>query len=107
MPSQFCPVLRYAERREVKPCDNGQSPNTLDPILIIGKNGIEENTIKQIKDSLEKRELIKIKILNSAGISDEDVLNRILIETRAEFVQFMGNKLTIYKKSKKKQKIFI
>lgn len=81
--------------------------NTLDPILIIGKNGIEENTIKQIKDSLEKRELIKIKILNSAGISDEDVLNRILIETRAEFVQFMGNKLTIYKKSKKKQKIFI
>ena len=52
--------------------------NTLDPILIIGKNGIEENTIKQIKDSLEKRELIKIKILNSAGISDEDVLNRIL-----------------------------
>ena len=81
--------------------------NTLDPLLIIGKNGIEENTIKQIKDSLEKRELIKIKILNSAGISDEDVLNRILIETRAEFVQFMGNKLTIYKKSKKKQKIFI
>lgn len=81
--------------------------NTLDPILIIGKNGIEENTIKQIKDSLEKRELIKIKILNSAGISDEDVLNRILTETRAEFVQFMGNKLTIYKKSKKKQKIFI
>ena len=47
--------------------------NTLNPILIIGKNGIEENTIKQIKDSLEKRELIKIKILNSAGISDEDV----------------------------------
>ena len=41
--------------------------NTMQPIFQIGKGGIEEAFLKQIEDALEKRELIKIKVLENSG----------------------------------------
>ena len=37
--------------------------NTMDPIFQIGKGGINENFIEQVDECLEKRELIKITLL--------------------------------------------
>lgn len=41
--------------------------NDIQPIFQVGKNGIEENFIKQVKEALEARELIKIKVLENSG----------------------------------------
>ena len=38
------------------------------PIFQIGKNGIEEAFLVQIEQALEKRELIKIKVLENSGM---------------------------------------
>ena len=35
--------------------------NRLDPIFQVGKNGVEDNFLKQLEEALEKRELIKIR----------------------------------------------
>lgn len=40
--------------------------STTSAIFQIGKSGISENTIKQINDALEARELIKITVLETA-----------------------------------------
>lgn len=40
--------------------------SNISPIFQIGKLGISENTIKQINDALEARELIKITVLETA-----------------------------------------
>ncbi len=74
--------------------------NNLDPILIIGKGGITENVIKQLDDVLEVRELIKIKISSNSGITADETAAEILEVLNAEFVQSIGSKLTIYRKSK-------
>ena len=41
--------------------------NDMQPIFQIGKNGIEASFLNQVKEALEKRELIKIKVLENSG----------------------------------------
>lgn len=72
----------------------------LDPILIIGKSGVSDNTIKQLEDALNKHELIKIKILNNNLEDPKHIQERILTVLKAEFVQSIGSKFTIYRASK-------
>ena len=40
--------------------------NLLEPVIRIGKSGLTNNVIREIKKQLKKRRLIKIKILKSA-----------------------------------------
>ena len=37
--------------------------NTMEPIIHVGKDGVNENMIKQASDALEARELIKGTVL--------------------------------------------
>ena len=40
--------------------------NTLDPIFQVGKGGVNDQLIRQVDETLEKRELIKLTVLESA-----------------------------------------
>lgn len=75
--------------------------NTLQPIFQIGKNGISENTIKQLDDALEARELIKITILETAGENAKTLAQDVASRLDAEVIQVIGSKFVIYRKSKK------
>lgn len=88
-------MLKGKERSYLKSLSN-----TLEPILIIGKNGVTENVIKQLDDALEARELIKIKCLDNSGLDAKEVANDVVKVLKAEFVQSIGSKFTIYRKAK-------
>ena len=45
--------------------------HNLDPIVRIGKDGIDENVLKSISDVINKRELIKVKILQKSTFEVE------------------------------------
>ena len=77
------------------------------PILQIGKFGLSDNTIKQINDVLEARELIKINVLDTAPENIKDLGNEISSITNSIFVQSIGNKITLYRAKKKNQKIIL
>lgn len=81
--------------------------NNIDPIFQIGKNGITDNFIKQVDDALEKREIVKIKVLNNSLLDATEVANILAEKTNAEFVQSIGNKLVLYRESKKNKKIIL
>jgi RNA-binding protein len=81
--------------------------NSLDPIFQVGKNGITENFIKQVDEALEKREIIKIKVLNNSMLDAKEVANILAEKTNAEFVQSIGNKFVLYRESKKNKKIIL
>lgn len=81
--------------------------NTMDPIFQIGKNGITDNFIKQVDDALEKREIIKIKVLNNSLLDAKEVASILAEKTNAEFVQSIGNKFVLYRESKKNKKIIL
>jgi RNA-binding protein len=79
--------------------------NTMNPIMQIGKGGVTESVLSQIDELLEARELIKINILNNSGLEAKEAINQICESLGAEFVQCLGNKIVIYRKSEENSKI--
>jgi len=79
--------------------------NTTQPILQVGKNGINENLIKQIDDALEARELVKITVLETAPESAREACAQLAGLTNAEQVQVIGFKFVLYRESKDNKKI--
>ena len=81
--------------------------NTIDPILQIGKSGINDNLIKQVDDALEARELIKLTVLETSPDTALNIGTELAEKTTCTLVQVMGRKITLYRKRKKDSKINI
>lgn len=81
--------------------------STMSPIFQIGKGGIEENFLVQVKQALEARELIKIKVLENSGLDTREASDMICKAVGCEGIQAIGNKIVLYKQSSnlKKRKI--
>ena len=73
----------------------------LQPIFQIGKNGINDAVIVQINEALEKRELIKINLLQNTDEIAEDVAHVLEEKINCEIVQIIGRVLVLYKASSK------
>ena len=76
----------------------------IDPLIQLGKEGINEGFLKQMDKLLEDHELVKIKVLQNAPVEVDEIVDVILEKTGAEFVQKIGKKLTIYRESKENKK---
>lgn len=74
--------------------------NKLEPIFQVGKGGVNDNQLKQIDDALEKRELVKIHVLENSLLDTRAVCNEVADSIGAEPVQVIGKKFIIYKESK-------
>ena len=82
--------------------------NSLDTILQIGKDGIGENLIKQADDALEKRELIKGRVLpESSPMTSREAAEELARQTNSEVVQVIGSRFVLYRKKKKDPKIVL
>ncbi|MDO5110712.1 MAG: ribosome assembly RNA-binding protein YhbY [Clostridia bacterium] len=79
--------------------------NTLQPIFQIGKGGIGENLIAQLDDALQARELIKISVLESADVTAREASDMLCEALRAEPVQTVGRKVTIFRRNHEEPKI--
>lgn len=73
--------------------------NRLRPIFQVGKVGVNENMIVQIEEALEKRELIKVSILQNCIEEKDEVAEGLVQGTGAELVQIIGNNIVLYKES--------
>ncbi len=74
----------------------------LQPVVTVGKAGINDAVIKEISEVLELRELVKINVLNNATLSSKDIIQELAKLLRAEPIQAIGNKVILYRKSHKK-----
>lgn len=78
---------------------------TEQPIFQIGKGGVNDNLIQQLKDALEARELIKIRVLNNCDYTAKELGPVLAEETASELVQVIGHNIVLYRRSTKKPKI--
>lgn len=78
--------------------------STIDTILIVGKDGIGDNLVKQADDALEARELIKGKVLENSMLSPREAAEALAPLTRSEVVLVIGTKFVLYRPSHKKDK---
>ncbi|UOQ86085.1 ribosome assembly RNA-binding protein YhbY [Gracilibacillus salinarum] len=77
----------------------------LNPIFQVGKDGVNENMIKQISEALEKRELIKVSILQNCMEDKNDVADALADGAEAFVVQLIGNTIVLYKESQENKQI--
>lgn len=87
-------MLNGRKRAYLRSLANGMKPTTQ-----IGKEGISAEFLEQLDDQLRARELVKITILENAGLDAKETANAVCEAIRAEFVQAIGSKFTIYKKN--------
>ena len=78
--------------------------STEDTIVMVGKDGIGENLIKQVDDALEARELIKGKVLENSMLTAREAAEELAPLTRSEVVQVIGSKFVLYRRQTKKDK---
>ncbi|MET3682481.1 RNA-binding protein [Alkalibacillus flavidus] len=71
----------------------------LSPLFQVGKSGINHNMIDQIDETLEKRELIKVSVLQNNFEDKDDIAEQIAQGTDAEIVQTIGNIIVLYRES--------
>ena len=81
--------------------------NTLEPIFQVGKGGVNDQLIRQVDETLEKRELIKLTALETAPETSREAADTIAAAIGADVVQVIGRKFVLYRKSKENQKIFL
>ena len=81
--------------------------NMLDTIVIIGKDGITENLIKQANDALEAREIIKCRVLENSLLTAREACDELSRLTLSEQFQVIGSKFVLYRQhyDKSKRKI--
>ena len=77
---------------------------SMKPTVQVGKSGLSDHIMKEIDEQLEKREFIKIKMLQSMGPSrvwKDDVLEMVG-KLKAELIEIKGGTILLYRKGKKK-----
>ena len=81
--------------------------NHIDTIIHIGKDGINDNLVKQANDALEARELIKCRVLENSMLTAREACTELARRTRSEEVQVIGTKFVLYRRhyDKSKRKI--
>lgn len=81
--------------------------NSLETIFQVGKGGINEQLIRQVDETLEARELIKLRVLETSPQSSREAADKIAEETGADVVQVIGSRFVLYRESKENKKIVL
>ena len=71
----------------------------LEPITQVGKSGVTENFLDDVNNAIEKRELVKITVLENSGEDVKQAGEEIARRLPAEFVYATGKKLVFYRRS--------
>ncbi len=74
--------------------------NSLEAIIQIGKEGISDNLIMQIDDTLDVRELIKVRVhLETAPKMPKELAAEIAAQLGADVVQVIGGIIVLYREA--------
>ncbi len=77
-------------------------------ILTVGKSGMSAEIVKQADDALEKRELIKGRVLpDTSPVSSRDAAEELAAKTGSEVAQVIGSRFVLYRRKKKDPKIVL
>ena len=70
-------------------------------ILSVGKNGLTPEWLAQLDGALNRRELIKINILQNSDVTTNEVKEFIESHSDIQVVQIIGRVLVLFKESDK------
>jgi len=79
----------------------------LDPVVVIGKEGLTDAVTKATSTALSTHELIKVRVLPEAPVDRKEVAAELAKETRSALAQVLGRTFLLYRRHPKKPKIVL
>ena len=64
----------------------------------IGKSGVNDNVIEEIKRQLEANEIVKLKFAKNIARDKDKYIDEIVSKTKAQLIDVRGHVAVIYKK---------
>lgn len=74
--------------------------HNLQPIFQVGKGGTNDQIIRHITEAIERRELMKVSILNNCLEDPKEIAADLARGAEAELVQLIGRTIVLYKESR-------
>ena len=71
----------------------------IEPITQVGKFGVNDSLLESLDLAIEKREIIKVTVLENSGLDTKQTGFEIAEKLGAEFVCATGRKLVFYRRS--------
>ena len=75
--------------------------NTVETILQIGKSGISDTVVAQVDEALTARELVKMRVLETAPVTPKEAAVELAERLSAEVVQVIGTRFILYRPNQK------
>ena len=77
----------------------------LDPVVLLGANGLTEAVMKEIDRALKAHELIKVRVLQNCMELPADAIAMVAERADANLVQVIGRNGLLFKRNFEKPKI--
>ena len=76
--------------------------NGMETIFQIGKGGISDMLVQQGEDALKARDMIKLRVLESAPVFAREAAQELAEKCGAEIVQVIGSRFILFKRNPEK-----
>ena len=76
---------------------------TTDPIFQIGKSSLTPELTDAVGEALDKRELVKISVLQNCMDDPKEMAQILADRTHSEVVQVIGKKIVLYTQAKEEK----
>ncbi|MEL4305664.1 YhbY family RNA-binding protein [Methanococcoides sp. LMO-2] len=71
------------------------------PMINVGKNGVTDQLILELKKAIKDNHLVKVKVLKSASYEDEDgidgIAEKLASATKATVIDVRGHSVVLYR----------
>ena len=71
---------------------------TMEPIFQVGKNSVTTENVEAIRQALDKRELVKISVLQNCEDDAREIAEVIAERTRSQVVQVIGKNRSLQRR---------
>ncbi|WP_386685982.1 MULTISPECIES: ribosome assembly RNA-binding protein YhbY [unclassified Lonepinella] len=75
----------------------------LNPVVMLGGNGLTEGVLAEIDNALNYHELIKVKVAGADRETKQLIIDAIVRETKSTAVQTIGHVVVLYRQSEEKK----
>lgn len=88
------PVLTSKQNRHLRALGHH-----LNPVAMLGKEGIDTNLLRAVNEVLDARELIKVKIQENCPYERKEAAAMLAEKTQAALVQVIGRVFLLYREN--------
>ena len=86
------PVLTGKQRRHLRALGHA-----LEPVVHVGKGGIDDGLVAALDQALVDHELVKVKVGESAGMDRHQAADALASRTQSQVAQVLGYTVLLYR----------